>query len=69
MKISWSKPSEKLIHDGICIIFWRNMCMISIMEEIIKKSPFKSSGKLLVILSISSNVDFGDTKEVLLIGN
>ena len=32
MKISWSKPSEKIITNTICIIFWRIVYMVSIKE-------------------------------------
>ena len=42
--------------------------MVSIKEEIIPNSPFHYSGPLLVILSVSSNMDFGDTREVSLSG-
>ena len=38
--------------------------MISRKEYIIPNPPFQSSGLLLVILSVSINVDFGDTREV-----
>ena len=68
MKIYWSKSSEKIIPNSICIILWRIMCMVSIKEEIVPIPPFQSSGTLLVILSVSSNVGFGDTSELLLIG-
>ena len=43
--------------------------MVSIKEEIISDTPFQSSGQLLVILSVSRKVDFGDTREVSIIGN
>ena len=42
--------------------------MVPIREEIIKNTSFKYSGLLLVILSVSRNVDFCDTREVSLIG-
>ena len=41
--------------------------MVYIVEEIIPNPPFQSPGQLLVILSVSSNMDFGDTREVSLI--
>ena len=42
--------------------------MLYIREEIIPNPPFQSSGSLLVILSVSRNIYFGDTGEVSLIG-
>ena len=68
MEIFWINPSDKLIQNSICIIFWRKMCMMSIKEEIIPSTPLRSSRPLLVIIVFSRNVDFGDTREVLLIG-
>ena len=68
MNISRSKPSENLIKNCICIILWRNMCMLSIREEITPNPTFQYSGPLFVILGITRNVDFGDTREVSLIG-
>ena len=67
MNIYCIKLIENIINNSICIIFWRNICMVSIREEIIPNTPFQSPGPLLVILSVSSNVDFGDTSKVLLI--
>ena len=67
IKIYQSKPSDKIIPDNICIIFWRNMCIVYIKEEIIKNLQFQYSGTLLVILSVSIKVSFGDNKEVSLI--
>ena len=32
MKILRINPSENLHNNGICIIFWRNMYMVSIKE-------------------------------------
>ena len=64
LNLSWSKRSDKIINDSICIILWSNMCMVSIREDIIPNPPFQSSGQLLVILSVSGNMDFGDTKKV-----
>ena len=55
-KIYQSKPIENIIPNSICIVFWRNMCMFSIREEIIQNPPFQSSGLLLVLLSVSSQV-------------
>ena len=68
MMIFGIKPCDKLINNSICIMLLSNMCMISIREEIIPNIPFHSSGPLLVILEIFTNVDFGDTREVSLIG-
>ena len=62
MKISWSDPSDKIIPNSICIIFWSNMCMVSIKEDIIPNLPFQSAGQLLFLSIVSSNVDFGDTR-------
>ena len=36
--------------------------MVSIKEDIIPNPPFQFSGPLLVILSVYSNIDFGDTR-------
>ena len=66
-KLSWSNTSDKLIQGNIFVVLWRGMYMVSIREEIIPNPPFQSPGKLLVILSVSSNMDFGDTREVSLI--
>ena len=63
MNIYWINPSENLIHDIISIIFLRKICMVSIKEKIIPNPLFKSSGTLLVILSVSRNVDFDDDRE------
>ena len=41
---------------------------MSIKEYTIPTPPFKSSRPLLVILSVSRNVDFVDTREALLNG-
>ena len=30
MKLSSSKTGDKLIHNSICIISWKNMCIVSI---------------------------------------
>ena len=68
INIYWDKTSEKLIHDSISIILWRNMCMMYIREEVVPNPLFHSSRKLLVILIIYSNMDFVDTREVSLIG-
>ena len=38
--------------------------MVSIKEEIITNLTFEYSGPMLVILSVSSNMDFGDNREV-----
>ena len=42
--------------------------MVSTKEDIVPSPPFQYSGPLLVILSVSRNVDFGDTREFLLTG-
>ena len=68
INIYWDKTSEKVIHDSIFIIWWRNICMVYIREEVIPNPLFHSSRKLLVILIIYSNMDFVDTREVFLIG-
>ena len=41
--------------------------MVFIKEEVTTNPPFQFSGPLLVILRVSVNVDFGDTRKVLLI--
>ena len=43
--------------------------MVSIKEDITPNPPFQSSELLLVILRVSSNVDFGDTRQDSLIGS
>ena len=68
MKISLSNPIDKLLTNIICVIFWGSMCMVSIQEYVITNPYFQYSGPLLVVLRVSCNVDFGDTREVLLIG-
>ena len=68
MNIYWSKPIEKIIPNSIWIIFWRIAYMVSIKEEINQNPPLEYSGPLLVILSVSGNVDFGDTRQVSLLG-
>ena len=62
MNLSRIKPSDKIIHNSICIILRNNMCMVYTREEIIPNIPFQYSGPLLDILIISSNMDFGDTR-------
>ena len=68
MNLPWSKPSYTLVPNIICIVLYRNMCMVSIKEYIIQNPPYQSSGPMLVILSISNNMEFGVTREVLSIG-
>ena len=68
MKFSWVKRSDKLVRDNSCIFLLSKICMVSIREGIILNPLFQFSEPLLVILSISRYVDFGDTREVLLIG-
>ena len=67
MKIPGSNQSGKLIHNSICIILLSNVCILSIWEETISNSSVQSLGPFLVMLSISDNVNFGDTREVSLI--
>ena len=45
------------------------MYIVFINEDITPNPPFQFSGPLLVILSVSSNVYFGDTRPVSLIGS
>ena len=61
MKIPRNNPSYKLRPNSICIVFWGNICMVPIKEEIIPNPPFQSSGPLLVILIVYRDVDFIDT--------
>ena len=68
MNLTWGKPSYTLVPNIICIVLYRNMCMVSIKEYIIQNPPYQSSGPMLVILSISKNMEFGVTREVLSIG-
>ena len=69
MSIYWSNPSDKIIYNSICIIFWSIVYIVSIKEDITPNPPFKISGPLLVILSISRNVAFGGISQVSLIGS
>ena len=69
VKIYWSKPSENIVPNIICTILLRIKYMVSTKEEIIPNPPFQFSGPLLALLSVSSNVDFGDTRQVSLIGS
>ena len=62
VKIYWSKPSEKIITNIICMILWSIIYMVSIKEEIIQNNPSQISGPSLVILSVYRNVGFGDTR-------
>ena len=39
-KFSLRKQNESLIPNNICIIFWSNVYMVSIKEDIFTKSPF-----------------------------
>ena len=68
MNISCGKMIDRIINNSICTIFWSNMYMVSIREEIIPNPLFWSSGLFLYILSVYRNVDSGDTGEVSLIG-
>ena len=68
LDLYWSKKGENTIHISICIILLSITCRVYTREEIIPNPKFQYSGPLLVILSVSRNVDFGDTREVLLIG-
>ena len=62
MKLYRSNSSDKIITNSICILFRRIVYMVSIKEDIIPNIPFQYSGTLLVILSVSRNMDFGDTR-------
>ena len=62
MKISWIYPSDNFIHNIICIIFWRKVCIVYIKEYIIPNPLFWSLGPLCVILNNYSDVYFGDTR-------
>ena len=42
--------------------------MVSFKKEIIPNIPFQFPGPLLFILSVYSNLDFGDTRQVSSIG-
>ena len=69
IKVYWSNPSGKIIPNSISIILWRILYMVSIKEDITPNPPFQFSGPFLVILSVSRNVDFVDTRKVSLIGS
>ena len=62
LNIQWIKLGDKIITNIICIVLWRIVYMVSIKAEIISKPPFQFSGPSLVILSVSINVGFGDTR-------
>ena len=67
MKLSWSNPSENLIHN-IFIVFRSNMCIVFIKEDIIPNPPFHSSGPLLFVLSASKKRWFWLDQGSILIG-
>ena len=67
--IHWSNPGNNIIINSISIVFLSIMYMVSIKEDITPNPPFHFSWPLLVILSISRNVAFGDISQVLLIGS
>ena len=69
MKLYWSKPGENLPTNIIFIIFWGKIRLMYIKEYIIPNPKFQSSGALLVILSISRNMNYSDTREVSFIVN
>ena len=64
MNILLSKLGDNLIHNSIYILFWTKMYMVSNREDIIPNTQFQSSGPLLLILSVSGNVHFVNTREV-----
>ena len=64
MNIHRGNPRDNLIPNSISILFWRNMFMVSIKEDIIPNLSFYSSGPFLVIWSVSGNMYFDDTREV-----
>ena len=61
IKRSCGNQSDNIIKNSIFIILLRNMRIFFIREWIIQNPPFQSSGLLLVILSVSRNMDFGYT--------
>ena len=69
MNFYWSKSSDQIIPNSICNIIWRIFYVVSIKEEIPQNPPFQSSGPLLLVLNVSRNIDFCDTREVSLIGS
>ena len=68
LKIYYSNQSDKIILNIICIIFWSIVYMVSIKEEIIQNPPFQFPGPSFVVINVTRNVGFGDTRSVLLIG-
>ena len=62
MKLYWSELGDNIIPNSICINFKRIVYMFFIKEEIIPNPPFQFSGSILVIISVSRNVDFRDTR-------
>ena len=67
MNIQRINLSDKIIPNSMCIIFWSIVDMVSIKKEITPNPTLNISGQLLVILISSSNINFGDTWQVLLI--
>ena len=61
-EIYQSNLSDKIIANSICIVFWRNMGMVSIKEQMIPILTFQYLEALLIILIISNLVDFGYTR-------
>ena len=61
MNINGIRPIYNLIHSSIYLILLNNMFMVSIRYDIITNIPFHYSGSFLVILIITSNMDFVDT--------
>ena len=51
MKIYWINPSDNIIPNGICIIFWRIVYMVSIKEEITPNLPFQIFSSIVVYIN------------------
>ena len=61
-------PSDKLIPDSICIIFFKNIFMMFIREDSIPNPAFQSLGLFFVILGVFVDVYFVNTREISFIG-
>ena len=68
MNIYRNNPIDKLLSNSICIMIRGNMCILYTRKDIIPNQPLHYQRSLLVLLSVSSNVDFGDKRHVSLIG-
>ena len=68
MNIYRNNPIDKLLSNSICIMIRGNMCILYTRKDIIPNQPLHFQRSLLVLLSVSSNMDFGDTWEVSLTG-